>query len=686
MKYTLDNLEIVGKQYLKGVGGYDGTNTDSSKDVAAVFPNMVSVKYNELKSLRDGSNLVPGQQYRITDYVTTTSQERTQSAGHQFDIIVTATSNNTLSEIAGACLHDGDTYFSEAGAKLEAWKIWYCLDNDTNRFAWARSVDSEPDAYKAEFVSIYWNDPVNGENYDGKIGNDKIYDWGTEYDPQLEEDNIVFYKSDESIYIEDGSADYGDKYFYRGVITVDGVEYDNWQKWDVTHESWCFEESRGSQYALTERIVFDGKVIWSGKFGAGVIYRMIDEWGNDCPYDFKNIMFKKWLYADGGGITTEDNADYDEYCYTFSWQDQDYGIMDASVVGNNGYVTAEYGENKGVYGNVIGVWIDGVNEYPCQQLNSIVFLSTYMSDYGNYNGCYSNTFGENCYNNIFNSDCYSNTFDGDCYNNTFDYDFHDNTFDSGCYNNTFGNYCHDNTFGKYCYRNRFGNSCESNTFDGYCYDNTFGNYCYSNRFGNNCRDNTFGNSCYNNTFGSSCHKNTFGSSCYRNIFVSGCYNNTFGHSCDNNTFDGDCYNNTFGSSCYKNTFGDSCYNNTFDYDCYNNTFGSDCYNNTFGNGCDNNTFGNSCECNTFGNSCSHIKFGDSSSTPKSYYRYIIFDNGNSYIYLNSTTSKGSSKYYQNVRIGLGVNNGKSYKTITDSNVNQPYETWYRPTNSQTKNI
>lgn len=29
-------------------------------------------------------------------------------------------------------------------------------------------------------------------------------------------------------------------------------------------------------------------------YGKGVIYRMIDEWGNDCPYDFKNIMFARY--------------------------------------------------------------------------------------------------------------------------------------------------------------------------------------------------------------------------------------------------------------------------------------------------------------------------------------------------------------------------------------------------------
>lgn len=50
-----------------------------------------------------------------------------------------------------------------------------------------------------------------------------------------------------------------------------------------------------------------------GKFmSTGVIYRMIDEFGNDCPYDFKNIKFlnKKAININSGNLT-------DNYSYTF---------------------------------------------------------------------------------------------------------------------------------------------------------------------------------------------------------------------------------------------------------------------------------------------------------------------------------------------------------------------------------
>ena len=99
----------------------------------------VSTTYAALKALRDGGNLVPGTWYRITDYACTTTQQDTQSANHAFDIIVRADDESHLNENAFAAHHDGDTYFADC--KLEAWQLKYCLDNDTDRFAWADTTN-----------------------------------------------------------------------------------------------------------------------------------------------------------------------------------------------------------------------------------------------------------------------------------------------------------------------------------------------------------------------------------------------------------------------------------------------------------------------------------------------------------------------------------------------------------------
>lgn len=115
---------------------------------------MVEITWSALKALRDGGNLVPGQQYCITDYQCTTTTANTSSAGHQFDIIVTADSASVLNENARAALHASDTYF--VNSNLAAWQLKYCLDNNTNRFAWA-------DAANGKGV-IYWmKDEFNNE-------------------------------------------------------------------------------------------------------------------------------------------------------------------------------------------------------------------------------------------------------------------------------------------------------------------------------------------------------------------------------------------------------------------------------------------------------------------------------------------------------------------------------------------
>ena len=352
----------------------------SGSIVSIEKPLIVETKkvlWADLVALRDAGELIPGQQYRITDYVTTTTQASTQSAGHQFDIIVTADDVDKLNENARACLHEGDTYF--ANSKLEAWQLKYCLDNDTSRFAWADSVN-----------------------------------------------------------------------------------------------------------------------------GKGVIYRMIDEFNNDVPYDFKNIQFKRKL-TDGA---LDLDSGIDTWVYTFTMSDLVEGkVVDMSLKQNTEYVDDD-GEYKQCANNVIkevilDYWPNGLSSI---QLNDNVFLNIF-DDNNNY-------LYYQCYNNTLSSGCYYNTFGNDCRYNTFGDNCHDNTFGDNCHDNTLGNNCSGNTFGNNCYSNTFSNNCYSNTFDDNCCSNTFGNVCHNNILDNRCLYNTFGNNCYFNTFGKYCRDNTFGNNCY----------------------------------------------------------------------------------------------------------------------------------------------------------------------------
>ena len=380
---------------------FDGTTgkiiKDSGVAISDLSPDLAtSVTYSELVTLKTGGNLVPGMQYRITDYTCTTTQTNTQSASNVFDIIVTADSGTELNENAHAAHHTGDTYF--ANCNLDAWELKYCLENDTNRFAWADSTN-----------------------------------------------------------------------------------------------------------------------------GKGVIYYMKDEFDNECPYDFKNIQFKRKL-TNG----SYDDQGTDTWCYTFNAYNFVMGVCeDSSTIVSNRSVT-----NLNVCcENRIESYLATQDTQSKFKLNDIVFLDI-SYDTMLLVMCYGNTIRSNCYNITFGSSCYGNTIGNSCY---------DITFGKNCQINSFGNYCRQNSFGDSCYRNTFGDSCYSNTFESSYYEGSFGS---------NCQNNTFGSSCYRNSFGSNCRNNTFGSSCQNNSFGNSCQYNTFGGYCQNITvFDGVQYCNvTSGTS------------------------------------------------------------------------------------------------------------------------------------------
>ena len=124
---------------------------NAKQDVAVIL------LYEELLYLINNNGLILGQTYRITDYITTTSQIDTISANNPFDIIVKATSTNTLSEDATVVQSDRDGGYFDNN-KLESWEIKYCVTNDTNHFAWAGDANGKG-------VIYYMKDEFNNEAY-----------------------------------------------------------------------------------------------------------------------------------------------------------------------------------------------------------------------------------------------------------------------------------------------------------------------------------------------------------------------------------------------------------------------------------------------------------------------------------------------------------------------------------------
>lgn len=215
--------------------------------------------------------------------------------------------------------------------------------------------------------------------------------------------------------------------------------------------------------------------------GKGVIYRMIDEKRNDCPYDFKNILFynDKYTYS----TTT------DKYYYTFSY------VVNRTLYDGTVEKQATY-----CFGNSMGGYIKNKKK----ALNRNVFRN--------------NSFSSTCYSNTFGTDCHQNTIGNSCQGNTFGTDSTGNTLDGDCRYNTIGNYCQGNIFGFSCQGNIFGTDSTYNTLGNNCNFNIFSTTCRTNTLGSGCRFNTFDQWCAYNTLGDNCNYNTLGTYCqYRSI-------------------------------------------------------------------------------------------------------------------------------------------------------------------------
>ena len=408
------------------ISGYGITDSYTKTEIDTEFENhktYSNVTHEELLALISNNELVPNSSYRITNYTTTTVQADTISAGHDFDIIVTALSTNELSEIASCVRKAGDTYF--ANAKLEAWEIKYCINNDTSRFAWADAVNGKGVIY---YMKDEWNNecPYDFKNiqYQTRVGFN-YSQWGNNY-----------------TFKRDSSLD----------TIIDDVQYYGYVG-DSIPSAWSSNTC----------------------------------WLRDNPATTASVMYNSsGEVIDYGSITAIINENYDSY--TFSKTKTTAEDFDVSLNGllNSCYsntirpyfTTQEHKQllnritfvGLNCYGNTFG---DGCssNTFGNNCHSNTFGDNCNYNTFGNY--CYSNTFGDNCNYNTFGNYCYSNTFSNCC---------SQNTFGNNCYSNTFYDYCSSNTFHFDCQSNTFGYGCSYNTFGHTCRINTFGKSCTNNNF------------------------------------------------------------------------------------------------------------------------------------------------------------------------------------------------------------
>lgn len=511
------------------------------EDIPTVLPMMIALTWDELVELRENGELEPGMQYRIMDYVATTNGDNSsQSANHPFDIIVVADDAHTLNEVARAALpSDGDEYF--INSNVTAWKVWYCLDNDPNRFAWA------------------------------------------------DEEN-----------------------------------------------------------------------------GKGVVYRLVDEYNNDCPYDFKGIQFKAygdtddvWRYTfdKGGGDspTPSDRWNFvnDTNTHTWEWQGYSDGVYtwtyDSGMTGGSSLIRYLVSTQQWL------IWSPSRGpgtEIYSSETNPMAQTITFPGEHPitvhrvELNG---------------ESEAQSTTSNED----TQDLSLHGSA--NGIYGNTIKPYHLENGQRKL---NRM-------VFKG--------KTCHSNSFGNNCRENTFGAVISDSEQGLCCY-NMLGVENYRNTFGYRCSSNQFGDYCSNNSFGNNCNSNKFGDTCSTNKFGNACKQNIAGIECQMIVFGDMCSNNKFGNACSQIAGKDRIEFCKFGNSILGVVFGNGyeESNLKGDYQFIEVGDCVRMVTLDCTANRTnpSKQKFRYVSIGSGI----SEKNLSSDKFNQTYHTTYQMAGEETISI
>jgi hypothetical protein len=309
--------EKVEKSELKTI---NGEAIFGKGDIRIEYEDIEKVTYAELLSLISFEKLVPTKYYRITDYVTKACGGNVASKELKFDILVQAATSGTLYEEARALRTEiGDNLPS--GVHPEGWKIKYTVDNNFRKHPWAKiGYDKgcivkvlNGDFAEYEYITYYklsnsysgtlvWN----GYNYSGVLINMPV--------------TLVQGDATTNDYIAYKYSDYASEYRLYKITSVTNteIEYnDGWGGkgtvvWSDTDGCYKAGDRPVEKATLvsdavvgTEIIALHGGYYCSSGIiaeltdndstkGTGVIYEMEDEFGNAAPYDFKNLMFKRY--------------------------------------------------------------------------------------------------------------------------------------------------------------------------------------------------------------------------------------------------------------------------------------------------------------------------------------------------------------------------------------------------------
>lgn len=322
----------------------------------------------------------------------------------------------------------------------------------------------------------------------------------------------------------------------------------------------------------------------------GRITQRTDNNNNVLPYDFREVLFKRYESVSGSGI-------YNSY--------KDTGFASNSAI-------PTFGTNA--YNNSIPFYKNAASPF---------FLP-------------NNVFGNDCYDNIIENLFYNNTFGNECNANNIGYNFLKNLIGNQFWKNNVGTDFESNIIG-----NAFRNNKVLNRFA----FNTIADNFKQNQIANNFGVNPAGSGS-GNTIGSEFNFNVVGEHFHNNQITGSFLNNNVGDIFSNNIigirFRDNNISNYFGSNSSFGAFG-----NTIGDDFKNNQIGETFSSNTVGNDFVFNVLGDECYVNVIGNEFLGNNIGNFFQYNPIIGNYFKHNNIANYFWYNIDIGEG----FQNNKIG-----------------------------------
>lgn len=523
---------------------------DVTTDVVSVANRPVKATYKELVLMSEYGQLSPGVKYQLTDYECIVTDSHYKSAGHRFDLIITANTPYLLNHECSVTHHDFTDELKQKEDELNE------LQDLIHNIADGEYISEKIAIYKSKLEEL--NNHINElKDQKDQLENREDFDYDNENDAY--ELAVIESKLEESYneceqltvtldlyidikdYIDNGDDEYLhellDELNEKLNIKQEGYwdleeeseyfRYCNlnvWKVWYVLYNSWYDNEIYCEWYDD-----YDGK-------GKGVIYRMIDEYNNDVGYDFKNILMPVIE------LTLDKINELKNSMPTHYWYSEIKFYEDILLLNNRRW--------KEIY------YIDPYRNY---------YLGQYINE-EDIRYCYTFDGGYNEY---------DVTTDGWCmvFNNTilsadeseFMYHVLPNVicFGSLAFNNYVGKGCENVILNELCAYNEIIYCCYYIYLDDGCVLNRVVNFSDRIYLGDDCARNTFENENYNILLREECVNNTFDVSVEDIYIEANCSNNKFGYAVQDISLYNDEHTNNIFEDCYNIELYEYSKNNIF---------------------------------------------------------------------------------------------------------------------------